>query len=175
MPVGEQALSDAVRVHIDRALNGMVATVGELGDELVNAPTGLPGGNTAYQIVAHCCGVLEFWGGRVLADREITRDRAAEFEASGEVGELLELIRAQRLAFEHDLQGFDGSADPPGPLRERDLDADELRTQAGVLLHVYEELAQHRGHLELTADVVRAGAAASQHPIRRAGEAGCTP
>lgn len=61
-------LYDAVLVHIDRALDGMLATVQGLGDELVNAPTGLPDGNTAFQLVRHCCGVLESWGGRVLAN-----------------------------------------------------------------------------------------------------------
>ncbi|WP_265444819.1 DUF664 domain-containing protein [Flexivirga meconopsidis] len=149
----------AVQVHIDRALDGMCATVRALGDDLANAGTGLPGGNTAYQLLRHCAGVLEFWGGRVLADRPIERDRDAEFVASGPVHELLELVAAQRARFACDLDGFDGVAPPRGPLRERDLDRDEVRTQGGVLMHIYEELAQHRGHLELTADIVRAAAA----------------
>jgi hypothetical protein len=29
------------------------------------------------------------------------------------------------------------------------------RTQGGALIHIYEELAQHRGQMELTRDVVR--------------------
>ncbi|MBO1755944.1 DUF664 domain-containing protein [Allobranchiibius sp. CTAmp26] len=157
-PAGTQGdLLAAVLVHVDRALDGMVATVRQLGDEGVNAPTGLAGGNTAFQLVRHCCGVLEFWGGRVLADRPIERDRAAEFESAGSVSELVALVGVHRDRFRTDLADFDGPADPAGPLRERDLDRGELRTQAGVLLHVYEELAQHRGHLDLTADIVTAG------------------
>ena len=147
----------AVLVHLDRALDGMLATVGRLGDDLINAPTGIPDGNTAFQLVRHCCGVLEFWGGRVIADRPVRRDRAAEFSSTGSVAELVDLVAVHRGRFRADLAGFDGPADPPGPLRERDLDREELRTQAGVLLHVYEELAQHRGHLDLTADIVTAG------------------
>lgn len=145
-----------VLVHIDRALTGMTVTLRELGDELANAQPTVPDANTAYQIVRHCCGVLEFWGGRVLADRPISRDRAAEFSSSGSVDELILLVQRQRDAFTEDLLGFDGSAEPRGPLRESDLDRGEVRTQGGVLLHVYEELAQHRGHLDLTADLVRA-------------------
>ncbi|NYJ75338.1 DUF664 domain-containing protein [Allobranchiibius huperziae] len=155
--LAEGDLLAAVLVHVDRALDGMLATVRRLGDERVNAPTGLPAGNTAFQLVRHCCGVLEFWGGRVLADRPIERDRAAEFESAGTVAELVELVGVHRDRFRADLADFDGPAHPVGPLRERDLDRDELRTQAGILLHVYEELAQHRGHLDLTADLVTAG------------------
>lgn len=153
---GHDSFVDALVVHLDRALDGMLSTARQLGDELVNAPTGLPGGNTAYQLVCHCCGVLEFWGGRVIADRSIERDREAEFCARGTVAELEALVAGQRSKFALDTRQLDGAADPRGPLRERDLDRDELRTQAGILLHVYEELAQHGGHLDLTADIVRA-------------------
>lgn len=147
---------DVVLIHVDRALDGMTATLRELGDDLANAETDLPGGNTAYQIVRHCCGVLEFWGGQVLADRPITRDRLAEFTSSGTVDELVVLVEQQRAAFRSDLDGFDGDSPPRGPLKERSMDPDEVRTQGGVLMHVYEELAQHRGHLDITADIVRA-------------------
>jgi hypothetical protein len=146
---------DVVLVHVGRALDGMTATLRDLGDELANMPSGLDGGNTAYQIVRHCCGVLEFWGGQVLADRPITRDRPAEFTSSGTVDELLVLLARQRALFATDLAGFDGMAPARGPLEERNMDRDEVRTQGGILMHVYEELAQHRGHLDITADIVR--------------------
>ncbi|WP_446664452.1 mycothiol transferase [Flexivirga sp. B27] len=147
---------DVVMIHVDRALDGMSATLRDLGDDLVNAGTDLPGGNTAYQIVRHCCGVLEFWGGKVLADRPITRDRPAEFTSSGTVDEIVAIVAEQRAKFRADLQRFDGEADTPGEMNAWSMDPDESRTQAGVLMHVYEELAQHRGHLEITADIVRA-------------------
>src|SRR5579875_1374964 len=98
-----------VLVHVDRALTGMTVTLRELGDELANADPGVPGANTAYQIVRHCCGVLEFWGGQVLANRPITRDRPAEFTSSGSVDELILLVQRQRDAFTEDLTGFDGA------------------------------------------------------------------
>lgn len=147
---------DVVLIHVDRALNGVTATLRDLGDDLINAATGLPEGNTAYQIVRHCCGVLEFWGGQVLADRAITRDRLAEFTSSGTVEGLVAMVEQQRVAFRSDLQGFDGEAAPRGRMNDWSMDPDESRTQAGVLMHVYEELAQHRGHLDITADIVRA-------------------
>lgn len=154
-------LADVV-VHVDRALRGMRRTLLELGDELAVERPDLTGANSPYVIVTHCLGVMEFWAGQVIADRPISRDRDAEFRATGTVSELLDRIAEQRERFETDLTGFDGAAAPPGPLDDRDREdlPEFTRTQGGVLLHVYEELAQHRGHLDLTADLLLAGRSA---------------
>ncbi|YAL84189.1 DUF664 domain-containing protein [Dermacoccaceae bacterium W4C1] len=159
--MSRSALGD-VLTHVDRALNGMLATLTELGDERVNLRPDLPGANSAFVIVTHCLGVMEFWAGQVIADRPIQRDRAAEFLATGTVAELLARMADQRARFADDLADFAWPAPPSGPLdeRKRQNDADFIGTQGGVLLHIYEELAQHRGHLDLTADLVRAGVVA---------------
>jgi len=60
---------------VDEALNGMVAIVSELGDEGANRRPDLPGANSAYAILFHCLGVMEYWGGQVVAGRTIERDR----------------------------------------------------------------------------------------------------
>lgn len=151
-------LADLLR-HVDLALDGMVATVTDLGDELVNERPQLPGANSAYQIVNHCCGVMEAWGARDLVGRPTSRDRDAELVASGTVAELVEKIRAARARLELDLEHFDGAAPALGAhLRDGVVQPERaaVATQGGVLVHVYEELAQHRGHLDLTADLVRA-------------------
>lgn len=148
---------DDVRTHVDRALRGMAATLRDLGDDLANVRPDLPGANSPYAIVTHCLGVMEFWGGQVLADRVVERDREAEFVATGAVAPLLERMEQQRARFERDLAGFDGGAPPRGPIPDRDqADMPEFTaTQGGVLLHVLEELVQHRGQLDVTADLVR--------------------
>lgn len=153
-----EVLLDDVQTHVDRALHGMAATLTDLGDEQANVRPSVPGTNTAHQIVTHCLGVMEFWGGQVLGDRAIERNRDAEFTAVGPVGPLIERIGVQRARLAADLADFDGAAEPRGPIPDRDQqDLPEFtRTQGGVLLHIYEELAQHRGHLDLTADLVRA-------------------
>src|SRR5258708_36863734 len=61
----------------------MTAIVTELGDKLANREPALPGANSPYAILRHCLGVMEFWGGRVVAGRTVDRDREAEFRASG--------------------------------------------------------------------------------------------
>ena len=63
----------------------MVSTVRWLGDERVNQRPRLPGANSPYAIVVHCCGVMEWWGGHVIAGCPVSRDREAEFRATGTV------------------------------------------------------------------------------------------
>lgn len=151
-------LDDLLR-HIDLALEGMVATITDLGDELVNVRPELPGANTAFQIVNHCCGVMENWGANELFGRPTDRDRDAELRARGTVADLVSRVRAQRDRLAQDLQRFDGTA-PALRAHEQDgfnqPERAAVATQGGVLVHVYEELAQHRGHLDITADLVTA-------------------
>jgi hypothetical protein len=141
---------------VDRALDGMAAVLTGLGDDLANRCPDLPGANSPYAIVTHCLGVLSFWGGQVVGGRDVPRDRAAEFTATGPVSELVERVHAARTRFAADV----GAAVPADPCRReappkyRDTPIGE--NQGMALLHVYEELAQHRGHLELTRDVLRA-------------------
>jgi hypothetical protein len=106
-------------------------------------------------IVTHCLGVLDFWAGSLVAGRAVERDRDAEFTASGSVAELLERIAAAKEQLRADLAAA-APAEPlrvPPPAKYRDTPAG--RSQGGALQHVYEELAQHHGQLELTRDVLR--------------------
>ena len=68
---------DAVASYVDRAVEAMADIVGDLGDDLANARPGLPGANSPYAILRHCLGVMEFWGGQVVAGRTVDRDREA--------------------------------------------------------------------------------------------------
>ena len=140
---------------VDLALDGMVGIVEELGDELVNARPDLPGANTPYAVVFHCCGVVEWWGGRIVAGRDVERDRPAEFRASGTVADLLARVRAVREAFAADVAGAVPGDPPRRPASGPDRDLPIGRTQGGALVHVVEELFQHLGQLELTRDVLR--------------------
>jgi hypothetical protein len=145
---------------VDRALDGMAAVLLELGDELANLRPDLPGANSPYAIVTHCLGVVEYWAGHLVAGRPVARDRPAEFLASGPVDELAARVAAAKRQLRVDV----AAADPVAPLRHTPP-ADYLATgpglsQGAALLHVYEELAQHHGHVEMTRDVLRRGAEA---------------
>ena len=138
----------------DTALDGYAAACRSLGDDLVNARLeGVPGSNTAYALVAHVVGVMGRWGRTVNRGIPVPRDRDAEFLAVGTVEEALALLAAGRARLHEDARAAsprDRPVDPPADDPASDA------TQGAVLLHVYEELAQHLGHLEVTRDVLLA-------------------
>jgi hypothetical protein len=142
---------------VDDALDGMVQIVTDLGDDLGNVHPDIPGANTPYAILTHCLGVIEFWGGHAIAGRTVERDRPSEFVATGAVDGLIERVGAARRQLASDLLSFEPYEKPRGVLSAKDHDLPLGRTQGGVLMHIYEELAQHRGQMEITRDVIRAG------------------
>ena len=141
---------------MDAALDGMVAIVEELGDELANYRLDVDETNSPYAILTHCIGVMEYWAGQVVAGRVIERDRAAEFVASGPVRPLVERVGRARVQLARDLTELQPFSPPRGPVAAADADLPLGRTQGGALLHLYEELAQHRGQMEGCRDVLRA-------------------
>ncbi|MEV4571568.1 DUF664 domain-containing protein [Nonomuraea sp. NPDC049419] len=149
---------DEYLYYVDRALDGMAAIVAELGDERANIRP-LPGANSPYTLLTHCLGVTSYWAGALVSGREVARDRDAEFVSSGPVGPLLEKVREVRARLAEDVR----AAVPADPLRgtppDRFLGPDDVQTQGSALLHVYEELAQHHGQMEILRDAIHAGAA----------------
>ena len=140
----------------------MAEIVTELGDGLANRKPVLPGCNSPYAILRHCLGVMEFWGGQVVAGREITRDRDAEFRAQGPVAGLITATADAKRKFRADAATAEFDAPPRGGRRDS-WGPDELEfiSQGHALLHVLEEVTQHLGQMELTRDVLRATAAGS--------------
>jgi hypothetical protein len=118
-PVAEDLL-----YFIDIALDGMVAIVTDLGDELANQPLDLPGSNSPFAILTHCLGVMSYWGGQVIAGRAIHRDRSAEFRATGSIVDLVARVATARDQLRDDLsQGLDSATReqpkrPYGPQRD---------------------------------------------------------
>jgi len=145
--------TDDLAYFVGRAIDGMAGIVRDLGDELACTRPDLPGANSPYAILAHCLGVMAYWGGHAVAGREVSRDRDAEFRAAGPVGRLVEACEEAKRQFAADL----AAAEPGRPLRRpplastwqgRDLD------QSGALLHILEEVAQHHGQAQLTRDLL---------------------
>jgi len=105
---------------------------------------------------------MEFWGGQVVAGREITRDRDAEFRAHGPVDGLVAATGDAKRQFRADAATA-GFAAPPRSGTHHSWGPDELEftSQGHALLHVLEEVTQHLGQMELTRDVLQAAAARS--------------
>jgi hypothetical protein len=145
---------------VDRALDDMSVIVRELGDTMANQRPDLEGANSPYVILTHCLGVMEFWGGATVAGRPIERDRAAEFVAAGSVEDLLVRTALARRKLEADIEGHDSLAAPSNVGRsDTDTDTEPYNERKGaVLLHIIEELFQHLGQMEISRDVLVAGA-----------------
>ncbi len=142
--------------YVDDALDGMVQIVNELGDDLASRRPDVPGANSPFAILTHCLGVMEYWGGEIVAGRSIVRDRPAEFRATGRVAELTDETERARRQLRADVAALDPFGPPCGDPHAEDATLPLARTQGGALLHIYEELAQHRGQMEITRDVLRA-------------------
>ncbi|MQA09890.1 MAG: DUF664 domain-containing protein [Pseudonocardiaceae bacterium] len=126
----------------------------ELGDTLANRRPDLPDANSPYALLEHCLGVMEYWGGHLIHGRETNRDRPAEFRASGPVGPLVRRAEQALVQLERDVRqstARDSLRNQPDPAV---LGPDAELTPSFVLVHVFEELAQHHGHMEITRDVL---------------------
>lgn len=150
--------------YVDDALDQMVGILVELGDGLANRRPPIAGANSPYAILNHCLGVMEFWAGYVVCGRDVERDRAAEFTASGTVESLVDRVRGAKGQFRADIAELQPYARPRGALRPGNDDHPQKKTQGGALLHVYEELAQHLGQMEISRDLL----------VASSGEAGAT-
>ena len=133
----------------DSALTAMADIATGLGDDLANRRPDLPGANSPVQILTHCMGVMGWWAGAVNLGRPVSRDRDAEFEAVCRVADLAADLERARRQFHDDVAAAEPAAEPA---RREHLH--DYATQGAVLLHVYEELAQHRGQMEITRDVL---------------------
>jgi hypothetical protein len=142
--------------YVDEALDGMVAIVTGLGDERANQRPDLPGANSPYAVLHHCLGVIAYWGGHVVAGRTIERDRDAEFRAHGPVAELVDRTAAARRQLAADLEHLVPGDPPRGAVAPDAAALPVGRTQGGAAVHIYEELAQHRGQMEGCRDVLLA-------------------
>lgn len=139
---------------VDDFLHDMVEIVEGLGDELASTAPSLPGANSPYAILTHCLGMMTWWSGRAIAGHDVDRDRGAEFAATGPVDAVRAKVAAARARFVEDLERLDAPAAITTVPDAGYADTPYGRTQAGVLLHVFQELAQHLGHMEISRDVL---------------------
>jgi len=139
---------------IDLALRNMGRIVEELGDDLSNRRPPFRDANSPYVILAHCLGVVEYWGGATVAGRAVRRDRDAEFTASGDVAGLLRRAEHTRRRLREDLVGLDSGAEPLNVRRDPADPVPYTETKGAVLVHLVEELFQHLGQMEITRDAL---------------------
>ena len=145
--------ASTIQIYVQHALTRMAATLDRFDDDSVNrAPHGA-GTNSAAALIVHACASSTFWLGHVGLGRPGERDRDAEFSATSTVDEL----RALLVRTGAQLRELIDEADAGPTITDHEL---RVFLQSGdssdgsLVLHVLEELYQHLGHLELTADAL---------------------
>lgn len=147
----ELAPQTAVR-YLDVGFDRLQAVVDRVGDPKLNERPITDHTNSISALVAHCCGVAEFWLGHVGLGRPSHRDRPAELVHEATVGELHALLAVARAKAADDVMTLVSRSVPGHPDRQHLVD----ETDAALVLHVLEELFQHVGHAEITADALLA-------------------
>ena len=143
----------SIELYVRHAFAGMDRVLDRLDDDSVNKRPEGWGTNSVAGLIVHCCELAPSWFAMPGLGRDSVRDRDAEFAATRTVAELRTAIdvaveRTCALvqefavgptATDHEYRGFMPGAD---------------RTDGALVLHVLEELFQHLGHMEVTADAL---------------------
>jgi hypothetical protein len=145
--------NETIGLYVEHAFRGMDKVLDRLDDTTVNQRPDPWGTNTVAGLVTHCCELAPSWFLLPGLGRESTRDRDAEFAAQATVAELRQRIaeaaeQTRSLVAEFAV----GPTASDHPLREFMPGTD--RSDAALALHVLEELFQHLGHMEVTADAL---------------------
>lgn len=148
-----QVSRETVALYVEVALDDMERALGRFDDATVNARPFGPGTNSAAGLVTHACAAARFWFEHIGLDRPTDRDRDSEFTATSTTAELRTLIADTRSRLAEAVAAFD--AGPTAVDHELRVFAPGGDTSDGsVMLHALQELFQHLGHLEVTADAV---------------------
>lgn len=141
-----------------RTIEGMTRAIAWLDDELANTQPDLPNANTPAQIVVHSLSACEWWVRAVVCGDEFDRDRDAEFEAKATTNELqARCAAAKQLLTDLAPRVAEATEVHFDPVTRVPLG--QPWTVGAALMHAYEELAQHLGHLEITVDLLLAARA----------------
>jgi hypothetical protein len=147
-----------VAVYIRKAAVGYLRTLDRFDDATVNRKPPGPDTNSGTVIVTHAWAAARFWIDHAGLGHPTDRVRADEFTAVSTVAELKELVltTADRLA--DSVLSYDaGPTGTRNEARDRLADASDDTgdgSDGSIVVHALEELFQHLGHLELTADAL---------------------
>ena len=140
-------------LYAEQALADMRRSLNRLSDTTINLRPHGATTNSAAALIVHACTAAKYWFGHIGLGQPMPRDRDAEFNASATIAELNVLIDdtaaelrtlidafvAGPTAGDHELRVFSPGGDT---------------SDGSVALHALQELFQHLGHLELTADAL---------------------
>ncbi len=146
--------ADDFALFCGRTIDGMARALDGLSDREVNRSPDVEGANSAYALVTHALAAAEWWTEYVVLGHPIERDRPSEFTATGAASDLIHRCDAAKARIAELAPQLGAAEELHGEaVTQIPLGADW--TVGAALIHAYEELAQHLGHLEITVDLVR--------------------
>lgn len=142
-----------IDLYLRHAFAGMERVLDRLDDASVNERPAGWGTNTVAGLIVHCCELAPSWFELPGLGRDSVRDRDAEFAATATIAELRDRIATAVDRSSAVLADFVTSPTAlDHPLREFMPGTD--RSDGALVVHVLEELFQHLGHMEVTADAL---------------------
>lgn len=160
---GPRGYRDAVDIAVEDFIRFCERTIGfhadavrRLDDQQVNTVPRLPGANSPYRLVTHALAACEWWTGHIVCGRPSARDRDSEFRSAGTVADLVAATEAAVVRLRQLEPELDAATELRHPAHTTAPLLGEW-TVGAALMHTYEELAQHLGHLEITVDLILAG------------------
>lgn len=125
----------------------------DINEEDLNRALTLPESNSLFALATHLVGAGEFWVLVLVGQRDIPRDRPAEFHATGRAKDLLARYERWLQAVHEVLDTLsDESLDAVvrTPVGYRSTTTRETHNVRDALLHAVEHSALHLGHIQLT-------------------------
>lgn len=144
---------DEFVLFCERSITEMRRALARCDAEQLNALPDLPAPNSPFQLVTHALAACEYWTAHVVAGHPTDRVRDSEFAATGTRDELdrqADALVSRLRDLAPELQAATTLAN--GAHTTLPLGHDW--TVGTALIHAYEELTQHLGHLEITVDLV---------------------
>jgi uncharacterized damage-inducible protein DinB len=150
----------SIAALLERLSHDMLAQLDGIAEPDLNRALPLPETNSLYALATHTLGAGEYWTLVMGGGRDIPRDRPAEFRASGAYADLV----ARRDRWLTDLRNVFDQLTAAELDRVADVAEAQRRPWMGdpftvrdCLLHALEHTALHLGHIQLTAQLLRAG------------------
>lgn len=140
---------------LERIARDAMAQFGDITDEDFNRRLSLPESNTLCALATHLVAAGEFWVLVLVGEREIPRNRPAEFSATGRARDLLPRYERWIQGVHEVLDDFPDErlSEPVEPPAGYALSTASQRERSDIrdaLLHAVEHSALHLGHLQLT-------------------------
>lgn len=145
--------TSTIALYIRHAFGGMERVLDRLDDRTVNERPAGWGTNSVAGLIVHGCELSPSWFAAPGLGRESTRDRDAEFTTTATIAELRARIATAVESTCALLEEFVvGPTTPDHEFRAFMPGTDH--SDGALVLHVLEELFQHLGHMEVTADAL---------------------